>query len=106
MYHVKQSYKGVFAGKEPVMKKVLVRFDMTQGIYDKLKALAKRRYGEDSYEARNKVVEDACNWLLGRWDRDQFTFYDWFWSRMAFLCPFKTLKAIAHTKLILSRYFE
>jgi len=106
MYHVKQSYRGVLGTTEPVMKKVLIKFDMTQDMYDRLKSLAQRRYGEDSYEARNKVVADAFEWLLERWEKNQYGFYDWFWSRVAILCPFKHLKAIGYSKLILERYLK
>jgi hypothetical protein len=84
-----------------------VTFSMELPILEKFKALVKRRYGDDSDENRNKVVEDAIRWQLDQWNsRDNYGLYDWFWTTIAFHCPFSKLKAIGWTKLFLVRYLE
>ena len=85
-------------------KKVFIPFVMTEQTQKRLGALAKRRYGENSYEMRGKVVNDALSWLAKKQEKGDYTFYDVFWSLIAGYCPFSYFKAIACTKLILERY--
>lgn len=85
-------------------KRVYIAFRTSQEIINRWEALARRRYGDASQENLDKVSEDACRWLLNKWESGDYGFYDYFWRWIAFHCPFKRLKAIAWAKLVFERY--
>lgn len=86
--------------------KIQLSVSLHQETIDKWRDLAERRYGDSSQESLDRVAEDAYKWLLERWHNGDYTFYDLFWTKLAYHCPFKRLAAIARAKLIFERYLE
>jgi hypothetical protein len=87
-------------------KKIQIIVTTSQEILDHWEELAQRRYGDKSQESMDKIAQDACHWLMERWEKGDVSLYERFWCLMALHWPFKHLRAVAWSKLVFEKYLD